>query len=129
MNKKILFGILILLVFVCVAHRYIYKPHRDISTENAAYKVSITGLQQEFATNDSLALSKYHDETIELTAQVTAIDTENKAIVLDNKVFATFEESLSKDILSGKTLKIKGRFLGDDELLEEFKIDQSSIVR
>lgn len=129
MNKKILLGILILFAILFVAYRYIYKEHRDISTENAAYVVSINGLQEEFATNEKAAAIKYQDQTIELSAPVTAIDTENKAVVLNNKVFATFEKNLPKDIILGKTLKIKGRFLGYDELLEEFKIDQSSIIR
>lgn len=129
MNKKILFGISISLAIASSLYLYIYKGHRDINTENATYTVSITALEQEFAANDSLALSKYQDQTIELTAQVTAIDFENKAIVLDQKVFATFNDNLSKDIISGKTLKIKGRFLGYDELLEEFKMDQSTIIR
>lgn len=129
MKKKILFGILILLAITTAIFLYIYKDHRDISTENAAYVVSIPQLQQEFATNASLALSKYQDQTIEITDRVSAIDIENKSIVLGEKVFATFDKSLPKEIISGKTLKIKGRFLGYDELLEEFKIDQSSIAR
>jgi hypothetical protein len=63
-----------------------------------------------------------------LTAQVTIIDLENNALILDKKVFATFSDSLSKSIISGKKISIKGRFLGYDELLQEFKIDQSSII-
>ena len=76
-----------------------------------------------------MAYAKYQDETIELTAQVTAIDTVTKGIVLGDKVFATFKDSVPKVVVSGKTLKIKGRFLGYDELLQEFKIDQTSIIQ
>jgi hypothetical protein len=129
MNKKIGYGILILLVAVIAIYRYTYQDHRDINSEKATYVVSIPELKKEFASNDSLAFAKYQDQTIELTAKITAVDTENKAVVLDNSVFATFNESLPKEIISGKTLKIKGRFLGYDELLEQFKIDQSSIIR
>lgn len=128
MNRKIVFGILISMIVIVCAYRYIYKDHRNISAENATYVVSVATLQQEFAHNDSLALKKYQDQTIELTAQLTAVDKENKAIILDQKLFATFSDSLHKEIVTGKTLKIKGRFLGYDELLEEFKMDQSSIV-
>ncbi|MBA0882208.1 hypothetical protein [Flavobacterium undicola] len=129
MNKKLGYGILILLVATIAIYRYTYQDHRDISSEKATYVVSIPELKKEFASNDSLAFAKYQDQTIELTAKITAVDTENKALVLDNTVFATFNDSLAKDIVSGKTLKIKGRFLGYDELLEEFKMDQSSIIR
>lgn len=129
MNKKSGYGILILLVATIAIYRYTYQDHRDIRSEKATYVVSIPELKKEFASNDSLAFAKYQDQTIELTAKITAVDTENKAFILDNKVFATFNDSLPKDIVSGKILKIKGRFLGYDELLEEFKMDQSSIIR
>lgn len=129
MKRKILYGILIVLLICFFAYLYIYKSHRDISTETATYIVSIPELEKEFALNDSLASIKYQDQTIELTARVTEIDKENKAIILENKIFATFDTALPEAIISGKILKIKARFLGYDELLEEFKIDQSSIVR
>ncbi|OYX82977.1 MAG: hypothetical protein B7Y83_13065 [Flavobacteriales bacterium 32-34-25] len=129
MNKKIGYGIIILLVAAYAIYLYTYKDHRDISTEKATYTITIPALEKEFAANDSLAFAKYQDQTIELTAKITAIDNDSKAIILDNKVFAAFNDSLPKEIVSGKTLKIKGRFLGYDELLEEFKMDQSSIIR
>jgi len=127
MNKKIRYGISIILIIVVSIYLYTYKAHRNINTETAAYSVTVAELQKEFTANDSLALKKYQDQTIELTAQVTTVDTQNKALVLDQKLYATFNENLPKDIITGKTLKIKGRFLGYDELLEEFKMDQSSI--
>ena len=129
MNKKIGYGILILLVAAIAIYRYTYQEHRDISSEKTIYVTTIPALENEFASNDSLAFTKYQDQTIELTAKITSVDTENKAVILDNKMFATFNDSLPKDIVSCKTLKIKGRFLGYDELLEEFKMDQSSIIR
>lgn len=129
MNKKIGYGILILLVAAIAIYNYTYQEHRDISSEKATYVTTIPALEKEFASNDSLAFAKYQDQTIELTAKITAVDVENKAVNLDNKVFASFNDSLPKDIVSGKTLKIKGRFLGYDELLGEFKMDQSSIIR
>lgn len=129
MKKKILIAILLSLIIGISIYFYTYQNHRDIDTETADYVVTISGLEKDFTSNDSLAYIKYQDKTIELTAQVTSIDTANRGIVLREKIFATFKDSLPKDIVSGKTLKIKGRFLGYDELLQEFKIDQSSIAR
>ncbi len=129
MNKKTVIPISIVLVVAFSIYYYINRDHRNIDTENAAYSLEIAVLQQEFAFNDSLALNKYQDQTIELIAQVTTVDTENKGVVLDKIVFATFNDSLPKDILLGKVYKVKGRFLGYDELLDEFKMDQSSIVK
>lgn len=129
MKKKILITILLFIIIGISVYFYAYQDHRDINTETADYIVTVSGLEKDFASNDSLAYIKYQDKTIELTAQVSSIDTSNKSIVLGEKIFATFKDSLPKDIVAGKTLKIKGRFLGYDELLQEFKIDQSSIVR
>lgn len=105
-----------------------YQDHRDISTETAAFVISVPELEKEFVANDSLASIKYQDKTIEFSAKVTALDPENKAIILDSKIFATFNDSISKEIILGKKLRIKGRFLGYDELLEEFKMDQTLII-
>ncbi len=129
MKRKIGYGILIVLIISFFGYRYIYKSHRDISTETATYIISIPELEQEFAANDGLASIKYEDQTVELTARVTEVDVENRAIVLENKVFASFDTDLPKAIVSGGIIKIKARFLGYDELLEEFKMDQSSIVQ
>lgn len=107
---------------------YTYKAHRDISSEKPDYVVTISGLESEFTANDRLAYTKYQNKIIELTATISAIDVASKGIVLDEKVFATFKDSVPKKIASGKILKIKGRFLGYDELLGEFKIDQSSVT-
>lgn len=129
MKKKILITILLSLIIGISVYFYAYQDHRDIDTETADYVVTVSGLEKDFTSNDSLAYIKYQDKTIEVTAQVTTIDTANKGIVLGEKIFATFKDSLPKEIVAGKTLKIKGRFLGYDELLEEFKIDQCSIVK
>ena len=127
--NKILLAISLFLIIGISVYIYTYKEHRDIDKETADYIVTPALLEKEFAYNDSLAYIKYQDKTIELTAKVTAIDAPSKGIVLDEKVFATFKDGLPKDIVSGKMLKIKGRFLGYDDLLLEFKIDQCSVVR
>nr|WP_315151701.1 hypothetical protein [uncultured Flavobacterium sp.] len=130
MKKKILLGISLLLVIISLGlvYLYSYKAHRDISLEKVDYVVTISGLEREFTANERSAYTKYQNKIIELTATVSAIDPTSKGIVLGGKVFATFKDSLPKKITSGKTLKIKGRFLGYDELLDEFKIDQSSVT-
>lgn len=128
MNRKLRYGILIVLLLAFALFRYTYQKHRTISTEKPLYTLSVPELEKEFTTNDSLALLKFQDQTIEIKAKVTAVDNEIKAVILDNILFATFTDSLPRTIISGKKIQIKGRFLGYDELLEEFKMDQCSIV-
>jgi hypothetical protein len=127
MIKKILLAFSFTVAIVCSVYFYAYKAHRDIPSEKTDYVVTIDGLEGEFESNDSLAYAKYQDKTIELTATISSIDAAGKGILLGEKVFATFRDSMPKKLTSGKTLTIKGRFLGYDELLGEFKIDQSSI--
>lgn len=128
MRKKLLLLALIILVLASGIYFYAYKGHRDIASESADFVVSVKEMQTEFTTNDSLAFKKYQDKTIEISGKITAIDTESKGITIDEKLFATFKDSLPKEILKGISVKVKGRFLGYDDLLEEFKIDQTSIL-
>ena len=129
MYKKTLFAIFIFLIAGFSIYYYVYQGHRNIDSEKAAYTLETAELQKEFTANDSLALMKYQNQTIELRAKVTMIDFDNKALVLDNKVFATFNDSLPKDLNTNEIFNVKGRFLGYDELLDEFRMDQSSIVK
>lgn len=128
MKKKILITTCLLLLIGISFYLYTYKGHRDIKSETPDYIVTIYQLEKEFNSNDRLAYIKYQDKTIQLTAQVTTIDRASNGILIGEKIFATFKDPLPKDIVSGKMLKIKGRFLGYDELLQEFKIDQSSVL-
>ncbi len=106
-----------------------YRDHRNIATETADFTVTVNDLKKEFIENDSLAYMKYKDKTIQLSAKVTSIDTENNAIVVDEKLYATFMKAFKSDLAIGKQITIKGRFLGYDDLIEEFKIDQVTIVK
>lgn len=129
MNKKTLVAIFIFLAAVVSIYYYLYQGHRNIDSEEAAYALETNELQKEFTANDSLALIKFQDQTIALTGKISLIDIQSKALVIDNKVFATFTDSLPKGLNTTKIFTIKGRFLGYDELLDEFKMDQSSIVK
>lgn len=128
MKKKLLILLLVVLVGAIGAYMYLYKGHRNIATESADYTVTIAQLQEEFAKNDSLAYAKYQDKTIETSGKISSVDVESKGIVIDEKLFATFKDVLPSELITGKQIKVKGRFLGYDDLLEEFKIDQIVVI-
>ena len=126
--KKIALIIIILLVAVGTGiYFYMYKDHRDISTEDASFSVTVDALQTEFTANDSIANKKYLDHTIEVYGKISSLDLGSNAVVLDEKVFGTFKNAMPKDLSVGKPLKLKGRFIGYDDLLGEFKIDQVAV--
>ncbi len=128
MKKKLLVLVVVIAIAAVGVYFYTYKGHRDITTEKASFSLSVKDLQQEFLQNDSLANSKYLDNTIEVYGKISSLDLESNGIVLDEKLFATFKDSTSKKLTQGAALKIKGRFIGYDDLLEEFKMDQVSII-
>jgi hypothetical protein len=105
-----------------------YKEHRNIATETADYTITVPDLQKEFLINDNVAYQKYQDKTIQIIGTISSTDDTNKTIIVDDKLLATFLDKLSEDLVVGKQITIKGRFLGYDDLVEEFKIDQATVV-
>ena len=124
-NKILIFAILIAVSLIAV-YKYAYKPKRDISTEKVAVVTNSQTLTSDFSTNDSLANIKYLDKTIEIYGKITTIDLQNKAIILDEKIYVSFLSQISPVLKISDTKTIKGRFIGFDELSEEYRVDQAS---
>lgn len=107
---------------------YVYKSHRDIGSESAAFSISVLQLHDYFIEDAEFNTKKYADKTIETYGRITSLDLENNAIVLDEKLSLTMSEKISDSLKIEQMLKIKGRFVGFDDLLEELKMDQCEIV-
>lgn len=108
---------------------YVYKSHRNISSESASFSISVLQLHSDFIENAESNTKKYADKTIETYGKITSLDLENNAIVLDEKLFLTMTEKITKDLKIQETIKVKGRFVGFDDLVEELKMDQCEIVK
>lgn len=113
-----------LVIVVIGACLFIYKDHRDISAEKGSYTITATEIFSEFQTNEKNANTKYLDKTIEVAGDISNIDVATKSIVINDKLFATFKDVIPKTIQSNSKIKIKGRFIGYDALVEELKMDQ-----
>lgn len=124
MKKKIVIFLLVLIAAFTGLYFYAYKGHRDIASEDADFELSVSGLSKEFSKNDSLANSKYADKTIQIYGKITNIDLPSHTIIIDEKLSAEFTDSILPKINLQDPIKIKGRFVGYDDLLEEFKVDQ-----
>jgi len=127
--RKILY-IFILIVCVVLAtatYFYLYQNHRDVSREQVSYTVDVASLTNEFLSDENAANKKYLDKTILIKGNITMVSYEENAIVLDNKVFATFAAEVPSNLNASESVKVKGRFLGYDDLLEQLKIDQCTI--
>ena len=128
MKKKVIILLFVILAVSVAFYFYVYKEHRNIADETSEYVISVKNFEKEFAENDSLANLKYLDKTVEIKGKITTIEPENKALIIDEKVFATFNDVFPNDLTIGKVLTVKGRFVGYDDLLEQYKIDQITII-
>lgn len=128
MKKKILLTAILLIGLAVCAYLYVYQGHRDVTASSTDFTITVANLQKEFSDNDSLATQKYQDKIVQISGVVTAVEPENKSIAIDGKMVAAFDTAVPKEIAAQKKVIVKGRFLGYDDLLEEFKMDQSSLV-
>jgi len=107
---------------------YVYKEHRDIGQEEASFTISVDELHNQFKINDSLANASYADQTILISGLVTFVDTANNAVILNEKLFLTFNATEILTLQPKQSVKIKGRFVGFDDLMEELKMDQCILI-
>ena len=116
----------IILLFVLIAgflgYNYVYKGHRDISSEVVFETLTAVNCVSLFQQNENPDIL---NQTIQVTGVLTAI--ENQAITLDNVVYCSFD-TLPSDLKVGNDLVIKGRCIGYDDLFEIVKLDQSTII-
>lgn len=124
--KKRFILIIILFIVGVVGYKYIYKAHRNIETEKAVFKVQSGEIVIEFSLNVENATKKYLNKTIEVSGIIT--DIRDNVIMLDHKIVCYMIDLTNNNSLLNSEVIIKGRFIGYDELLEEFKIDQSKII-
>lgn len=124
MKKKILIVLGLGILVVGGVFMYMYKPHRDIQSEEAAFTITAASIAKEFSDDATIAVDKYLNKTIAVTGTVSEV--EEMGITLDNSVYCMFDQKVA-NIKKGATLNLKGRCIGYDELLELIKIDQSTI--
>lgn len=127
MKKKLLiFGVFIIFGGFLL-YNYIYKEHRNIANETESFVVTVVGLKEDYSKNDSLANVKYLDKTIVIYGKITSIDLSNKMLMIDTSLAAVIKDN-NVELKQNDSIKLKGRFIGYDDLLEEFKMDECSII-
>lgn len=127
MKKKLGIVLIVLLIVAFLAYNFIYKSHRDISNEEPTFSVTTTQLIDTYALDESVANAKYLDKTITVSGKVTSINEADNSITIDEKLFGILTEN-NTTIKIDDSITFKGRFIGYDELLEEVKMDQITII-
>lgn len=115
--------LLILIIIGVIAYNYIYHNHRDIESESAEFVLNANDLANEFVINPSAAEKKYLNRTIEVEGNITELNEYD--LTLNDKIFCQFS---SKIKVENNKIRVKGRFIGYDNLLEQIKLDQCSIL-
>lgn len=129
MKKKILL-LVVIIIGACAffGYKFLYHDHRDASSEDAQFTLSVTSLLDEFVANDSLSNAKYAGQTIAIYGKVTGVDLLSNSIIIDEQLAVDLKEKSKAAIVTQQSIKIKGRFVGYDDLLEELKMDQAIII-
>ena len=96
-TKLLIFFFLLISIFAFV-YFYVYKSHREISSEDAAFNVNATELLEEFQTDEATATTKYANLTIEIYGEITKLDLENNIIFINDGIsvqMVAFEKQLN----------------------------------
>lgn len=126
--KKLIIAIVIIAVAGFLGYNYIYQSHRDIESEKAEFTVNATELAKEFSENQEVSSKKYLNKTIIVEGELTEI--EENSITISEAVYCSFDSNTDFSNQNvGTQLKIKGRCIGYDELLEVIKLDQATILK
>lgn len=127
MNKKtiITFSILAIVGFgayYCYSH-FLYKEARNIATEKPSFSINSSDLINEYSSDPTKADSKYLNKTIEIKGKVTEVS--DSTLTIDQKIFCKMNGKANEN-LADKTITVKGRCIGYDDLFEQIKFDQCS---
>lgn len=121
-SKIVLVAFFVGLISAFLILNYIYKDHRDISAEEAAFTIDAADMIEEFTTDAERSSSTYLDKTVLIKGIVS--DIQEEAFVLASVIYC-YADSLTLSALQiADQVEAKGRFIGFDELLETIKIDQ-----
>jgi hypothetical protein len=115
------------LILGYLIYSYVYKSHRDIASEKESFLVTADAVYNEFKTDESKANQRYLDKTIDVYGKISSVDLKENTIVIDEKMFAVFKDKMPAGLQLQSEIKIKGRFIGYDDLLGEMKMDQCTI--
>jgi hypothetical protein len=121
-RNKILALLLIIAFGGYSGYKYVYKPHKSIEESS----IEFTGNSTEFLSKIKEDTNTWNSKIIELSGKITSIDTDG--VTLNEQIYCQFKDVLEVSTLKeNQTIKIKGRVIGYDDLLDELKLEQCII--
>jgi tRNA_anti-like len=129
MKKKLIISLAAVLILGAAAayvyYGVLYKEGRNIAQEEAAVALPAAKLVEAYTANQQKADSLYLNKTIEVQGVVTA--AQDSVLTVGGTVFCSFDQLPDKTSLN-KTVTVKGRCIGFDELFGEVKLDQCTLL-
>jgi len=133
MSKLARISIVVVGVLILGAYYMYNKPHRDVVNADVSEFVTLDGIYQEFESNESQALQNYHDKVIVISARLLTAESISEQLASAQLEGATGRANcqLHKDqnlddwtSLIGEEVKVKGLFVGFDDLLGEIQLKE-----
>ncbi|WP_346881509.1 hypothetical protein [uncultured Algibacter sp.] len=118
--KRLLFILVVIIIGITIGYNYLYQDHRNIEVEKPDFKVSAKAITDSFINQPEISETKYLNKTIEISGIVTEFNKND--VTVDNTVFCQFNTDINYAL--NEKIKIKGRLIGYDDLLEIIKLDQ-----
>ena len=126
MVKKIIIIAVSLIIIFFIAYNYLYQEHRNIEKEEVAYVMSSQDFFNEFSLKPVGSAKLYLDKTVLIDGNISEINEYD--ITLDDAVLCQFGDKIIFKNKVNDRLKIKGRCIGYDDLLEQVRLDQCVLI-
>lgn len=126
-RSKILIGlVLIIAIGGYFGYRYMYKPHTAITDMEVAFEGNAMDFLEKIKEDPESWMKG--EKVIKLTGVITAKD--EKGISLNESIyFQLAEDTSTAELVENQKIKIMGRIIGYDDLMEELKLDKAIIVK
>lgn len=127
MRKRLLMVLPIMVVMALgLAWLRMDKPHRDIGSEEARFRVVPEQLRTAFVQGSAEATG-YLNAVVELHGVV--VEDDGRRVVLEDGVVASWDTTRSRLLLDhGEEVHLKGRVTGYDDLFDEVRMDGLVLV-
>ena len=107
-----------------VIYKNVVQPPVSIEDVKSDYNHSVKQFYLEFVESNVAFDRKYLNKVISLTGNVTVV--QDSVIVLNNKIVCIANGKFNNTI-KDKTIKVKGKYVGYDELFDNLKMDECVI--
>lgn len=120
--------ILILLLqltgFCIIYYKQMLKPPTPITYIEKEYSIDAKAIYMEFQSDNKAFDEKYLNKIVGITGIVTAV--KDSLIILNNKIVC-IPNLKFRTLKINQPIKIKGRYIGYDELFDNLKVNECII--